>query len=117
LTASVDQGLLRIFSIGDGRPIRTLRGHERYVGGVAFSHDGKLLASGGAEGTVRLWSVPDCRLLSVLHRHSGAITSLAFSREGQMLVSGDVGGTINSGYFRGHTTELLTARAARSERN
>ena len=36
-------------------PLRTLKGHGSRVGPMAFSPDGKTLATGGDDGTVRFW--------------------------------------------------------------
>jgi WD40 repeat protein len=56
------------------------------VTSVAFSPDGKTLASAGA--TVRLWNVSNGALLAELTGHSKSVTCLAFSRDGSLLASG-----------------------------
>ncbi len=55
---------------------------------VAFSPDGKLLATGGADGEVRLWQVADGKKLLTFKGHTSWIWSLAFSPDGDTLASG-----------------------------
>jgi len=74
--------------------IRTFEGHTSWVWSVAFSPDGKLLASGSWDETIKLWEVATGREVRTLEGHTGWINSVAFSPDGKLLASGSNDGTI-----------------------
>jgi len=50
-------GMIRIYDAATGKPIRTIKGHAGQVLCLAYSPDGKTLASGSTDCTVLLWDV------------------------------------------------------------
>jgi len=72
-----------------GELMLILREHTGIVWDVAFSPDGKLIASSSADGTVCIWRTADGELLHVL-QHPADISSIAFSPDGLILAAGGV---------------------------
>jgi WD40 repeat protein len=74
--------------------ISVLRGHRDQVIGLAFSRDGKRLASGDLSFEVRLWDLDNRAPPTVLKGHEGRIRELAFSRDGRTLLSAGADKTV-----------------------
>ena len=68
---------MKKFFLKHGAPIRS----------VAFSPDGKFLASGSNEGTVKIWDVGSWREVAIL-RHWDGVISVVFSPDSKFLASG-----------------------------
>ncbi|MEK6276084.1 MAG: AAA family ATPase [Actinomycetota bacterium] len=58
------------------------------VAAVAFSPDGRLVATGHRDHMARLWSARTGRLLKVLTGHFGQVIAVAFSPDGKLLATG-----------------------------
>ena len=75
--------------------INILVGHTGAVTSVAYSPDGKTLASGSSDGTIRFWNAVTGRQVnSPLAGHAGSVNSVAFSPDGKTLATGSSEGTV-----------------------
>jgi serine/threonine protein kinase len=91
----------RVALVGDQLRLRqpdgtlvTLEGHREPALCAAFSADGALLASGGADGAVRLWRASDGKELVCYEGHAGAVRGVTFSTDGRFVYSGGADGTL-----------------------
>ncbi|PQE19017.1 hypothetical protein CJF31_00011382 [Rutstroemia sp. NJR-2017a BVV2] len=75
--------------------LQTLEGHTDWVNSVAFSPDGKQVASGSDDETVRLWdTATGQQILPTLEGHTDSVHSVAFSPDGKQVASGSEDRTV-----------------------
>ncbi|MGF1935066.1 MAG: eIF2A-related protein [Nostoc sp. ChiQUE02] len=72
----------------------SLRGHEQEINCLAFSPDGKFIASGSSDSTVCLWNIIGNPTAQFLCGHEQEVNSLAFSPDGKFIVSGSIDGIL-----------------------
>ena len=104
LASAGDDGTIILWNVKTGEPVGKLLVEHTDplfntklpvpVLSVAFSPDGKTLASGDYDNNVILWNVEKRQLIYTLSRHSDIVRTLAFSPDGQTLASGSADRTI-----------------------
>jgi WD40 repeat protein len=114
--AFVDGKTVRLWDVASHQDLATLQGHTRWVTGLGFSPDGRLLATSSEDATVRLWDLASRR--EVLHfKGSKYATCVAFSPDGKTLAAGwgdhtaqlwDVASRRQLRTLKGHASAVLS---------
>ncbi len=85
--------VVKVWDAHTGAEVRTLAAHDNTVPGLAFSHDGRLMATAGQDGVAKLWRVgtwaEERRLPG-----QGVLKSVAFAPDGRTLVTGNTDGVL-----------------------
>lgn len=74
--------------------VRTLRGHSGYISRIAWSPDGRLLATPSEDKTIRLWNAETGECLHTLESQNEGLYSAAFDVTSRTLASGGRSNTI-----------------------
>jgi WD40 repeat protein len=86
--------LRHTFPLRTGQEQFSLQGHRSAVRSVAFSGDGKRIASGSSDRTVKVWDAQTGQVTLTLQGHTDGVWSVAFSSDGKRIASGSHDGTV-----------------------
>ena len=120
LIAAVDwDGNLSVRDVATGQQVARVRlGGAGQMKGLAFSPDGRRLASTTPEFHVYLWDVRTHQPTKPLTGHTGEVFCVTFSRDGRRLASASLDRTVRvwdvekgdcQAILRGHTDDVFTA--------
>jgi WD40 repeat protein/DNA-directed RNA polymerase subunit RPC12/RpoP len=111
-------------NVADFPCLHSLTAHTSNIRTLAFSPNGRFLASGGDDYNVMIWQVNSGRRLCLLTGHSNWVTSLAFSSDGQTLATASYDQSIILWNLRdgrqirtltGHNREVFSVAFSRDE--
>ena len=98
LATGGEEGSIIVWDLAAGKILRELEGHRidgernqtfRGIYALAFSPNGKLLASGSDDETLRIWDVLRGTQIQKLTAHTMSVRGLSFSPDGALLASAD----------------------------
>ena len=87
-TCSADK-FVKVWTIPDGKFVKSFGGHTHHVLDVGWAADGKLLASAGADNTVKIWDFDKGEQARTINAHAKQVTRLLFvGKKNEFLTAG-----------------------------
>jgi RNA polymerase sigma factor (sigma-70 family) len=103
-THGQEQGQIVVWELATGKRLSPTRGHQRAIGSVAFSPDGKTLATGSWDETLRLWDAANGKEQRSFRLTFGV--QVTFIPDGKTLAAGSDNGVV-------HTWDAATGKELR----
>ncbi len=88
------RGAVEFWDAATGEPLRALTGHTASAPDLAFSPDGRRLATASLDGTAKVWDVATGKELCAFKRHRGHVTAVAYHPDGRRVASGGRDGVV-----------------------
>jgi serine/threonine protein kinase len=95
LVTTDPSGVLRLWSLPDGKLLHTLTGHPDGITALGSSRDGSVLVTGGRDHNVRLWDTASGQLLRTLEGAQVEMTAIALSPDSSTAVVGGADGSLS----------------------
>jgi tetratricopeptide (TPR) repeat protein len=104
---------VEVLDAATGHLLHTLIGHTADLVGIAFSPDGRRIATASLDRTIKLWDTATGREVFTLRGHTAGLLALAFSPDGRRIVSGAIDFTGRIWDATPLPAEILQAQEAR----
>jgi WD40 repeat protein len=97
------ENAIRLWDAVTGKSLGACIGHKQAVRSIAYSPDGKTLASSSDDSSLKLWNVETLQELLTIHLDDGPVSNLRFSPDGTLLA------TASGSVSKPHTIRLFHA--------
>ena len=87
-------GNIRLFNFQTGEIEWLLKGHGNIINSLAFSRDGRKLASGSYDKTARIWDLDTGKTIKVLKGHTNTVYAVSFSLDNRTILTGSADKTL-----------------------